>query len=150
MATGWQAHERPFAFAEAPIHFAPDAFRFLSGTPNVPALYAARPGYTIVGQIGVEAIRARSVLLTERMIAAADAAGLPVRSERDPARRGGVVVIGSDDARGPELVRGLDAAGIVIDHRPGAGLRIAPHFYTLEAEVDRTIAVLSNFMPRRL
>jgi kynureninase len=149
MATGWQAHAEPFAFAAGPIHFAPDAFKFLSGTPNVPALYAARPGYEIVNRVGIAAIRARSTMLTERMMEAADAAGLNVRSQRDPQRRGGVVVIGVPEARqGSAVVAELDAQNIVVDHRPGAGIRIAPHFYTLESEVDRTISALAAILRR--
>lgn len=144
-ATGWQAHQSPFAFAPH-MDFAPSIYRFLSGTPNIPALYAARPGYEIVASLGVEAIRARSTALTERMIAAADDAGLTVRSQRAPQKRGGVVVIGVPDADGPRIVQELDRRGIVVDHRPGAGVRIAPHFYTLEAEVDQTIKELADIV----
>jgi kynureninase len=158
MATGWQAHAEPFAFAPAPIHFAADAFRFLSGTPNVPALYAARPGYQIVSSIGIETIRARSVQLTEGMIALADSLGLKVRSPRDSSHRGGVVIFGVPGAeytqpptsaeiqKGSALVAALDEQGIVIDHRPGAGLRIAPHFYTLEEECERTVKTLARLL----
>jgi kynureninase len=143
--TGWQAHEAPFAFAPT-MDFAPNIYRFLSGTPNVPALYAARPGYEIVAGLGIEAIRARSTELTERMIAAANTAGLTVRSQRDPRKRGGVVVIGVPDSDGPRIVQELDRRGIVVDHRPGAGIRIAPHFYTMESEIDFTIAELAQIV----
>jgi kynureninase len=146
MNTGWQAHREPFAFAPAPIDFAPNAFRFLSGTPNIPALYAAQVGYNIVAEIGVRAIRARSIHLTERLIANADAAGIPIRSQRDPAQRGGVVVIAVPDDQGAQLVAELDKRGIVIDHRPGAGLRIAPHFYSTEDEIDFTTAELTKLL----
>ena len=144
--TGWQAHAQPFAFAPAPIQFADNAMRFLSGTPNIPALYSATPGYKIVNEIGVPAIRARSTTLTERLIRNADNANLSVRSQRDPAKRGGLVIIGLPDADGPATVAELDRRGIVVDHRPGAGIRIAPHFYTLEEEVDRTIDELAKIL----
>jgi len=145
-ATGWQAHAEPFAFAAGPIEFAEDIFRFASGTPNVPALYSAKPGYEIISQIGVAAIRERSVMLTERLIANADAAGVPVRSQRDPARRGGLVVFGVDDADGASVVAALDRRGIVVDHRPGAGIRVAPHFYTTEDEIDFTVSELARIL----
>ncbi len=144
--TGWQAHRAPFAFAPGPIDFADDAMRFLSGTPNIPALYSARSGYEIVAEIGVSAIRERSGILTERLIANADAAGIPVRSQRDPQKRGGVVVFGVPDERGVEIVQQLDARGIIVDHRPGAGIRIAPHFYSTEQEVDYTTTELAKIL----
>ncbi len=145
-ATGWQAHRAPFAFAPGPIDFASDAMRFLSGTPNIPALYSARSGYEIVAEIGVPAIRERSTLLTERMIRHADNAGIEVRSQRGPQRRGGVVVFGVPEERGAGIVQQLDARGIVVDHRPGAGVRVAPHFYSTEDEVDYTVAELANIL----
>ena len=145
-ATGWQAHAKPFAFAAGPIEFASDMFRFASGTPNVPALYSARPGYDIVAKVGVAAIRERSVRLTERLIANADAAGVPVRSQRDASRRGGLVVFGVADAEGAAVVAELDRRGIVVDFRPGAGVRVAPHFYTTEEEVDFTVAELAKIL----
>lgn len=147
--TGWQAHRAPFAFAPGPMDFADDAMRFLSGTPNVPALYSARAGYEIVAAIGVDAIRSRSVELTTRLIGNADAAGIAVRSERDPARRGGIVVFDAPDARGAEIIQQLDARGIVVDHRPGAGIRVAPHFYSTEEEIDFTAAELANILRGR-
>ena len=64
---GWQAHERPFAFAPE-MAFAGGAARFLTGTPNVPALYAATPGYDLIEEIGVERIRANSIRQTELLI----------------------------------------------------------------------------------
>ena len=148
-ATGWQAHRAPFAFARGPIDFADDAMRFLSGTPNIPALYSARTGYGIVAEIGVPAIRERSIELTERLIRNADNAGIEVRSQRDPLRRGGVVVFGVADEKGAETVQQLDARGIVVDHRPGAGIRVAPHFYSTEEEVDYTVAELGKILRTR-
>ena len=83
-ATGWMAHEEPFAFEGGSIRYAGNAFRFLNGTPNVPALYSARSGYEIINEIGVPAIREKSVRQTTRLIELADAAGLRVNTPRDP------------------------------------------------------------------
>ncbi len=136
-ATGWMAHENPFEFAEGPIDFAPDAFRFLNGTPAIPALYAAKSGYEIVNEIGVEAIRKKSIRQTERLIALADEAGIPVRTCRDPKQRGGVVIL--DVPNGKEVNRHLALRQVLADYRPKAGIRIAPHFYTTDSELDHTI-----------
>jgi kynureninase len=136
-ATGWMAHEKPFDFAEAPIEYAPDALRFLNGTPAIPALYAAKSGYEIVNEIGVPAIREKSIRQTERLIALADEAGLCVRTCRDSQQRGGVVILDVSD--GKAVTRELANRQVLVDYRPKAGIRIAPHFYNTDAELDHTI-----------
>ena len=141
-ATGWMAHRHPFEFESGPIDFADDAFRFLNGTPSVPALYSARSGYEIINQIGVDAIRAKSVRQTQHLIELADEAGFPVRSCRDPDARGGVVVV--DVPNGEEVTRELIRREVLVDYRPNAGIRIAPHFYTADDELDRAIAEIQS------
>ena len=140
--TGWQAHREPFAFDAGEMDYAPDAYRFLSGTPNVPALYSARSGYEIVNEIGVPAIRAKSQRQTELMIALADELGLPLNCPRDPAQRGGTVTIAVPN--GKPIVQELARRNILVDYRPGAGIRVAPHFYTADEEVDFTIREISS------
>ena len=141
-ATGWAAHARPFGFEAGPIDYAAGIRRYLNGTPDVPALYAARTGYLMVAGIGVAAVRAKSKRQTQRMIELAEAAGLRVRSPHDPEQRGGAVIVGVPDERGREIVAELGRRGVLVDFRPGAGVRISPHFYTTEDEVERTVAEL--------
>jgi kynureninase len=130
--TGWQAHARPFAF-EPEQDYAAGAWRFLTGTPNVPALYAATAGDDVVEEVGVERIRARSVEQTALLVELLDGAGLEVVGPRDPDRRGGTVV-----ARVPEpnaVNAELAARGILCDSRPEVGLRLGPHFYNSDDEL---------------
>jgi kynureninase len=141
------AHEEPFAFAPAPIRYAPNAYRFMTGTPNIPALYAARSGYEIILEIGVDAIRENSQKQTQRLIELADAAGLKVNCVRDPARRGGTVTLDVPD--GKRMVEQLGERGVLADYRPGAGIRIAPHFYTTDAEIERTVAEITSLASAR-
>ena len=136
-ATGWTAHEQPFAFEGGPIRYAPDAFRFLNGTPNIPALYSARSGYEIVNEIGVPAIREKSLRQTARLLDLADEAGIPVHTCRDPQRRGGVVVL--DVPNGHDVTAELARREVLVDYRPQAGIRVAPHFYTADEELDHTV-----------
>jgi len=136
-ATGWMAHEQPFAFAPGPIRYAGNAFRFLNGTPNVPALYSARSGYEILNEIGVPAIREKSLRQTARLLALADEHGLRVNTCRDPQKRGGVVTF--DIPNGLEVTRELARREILVDFRPAAGIRVAPHFYTSDEELERTV-----------
>jgi kynureninase len=143
--TGWQAHARPFAF-EAEQDYAAGAARFLTGTPNVPALYAATAGYDVVEEVGVERIRERSTAQTALLLELLDDVGLEVLSPREAERRGGTVVI-----RTPDLVGELDARGIVCDFRPETGVRLGPHFFNTDDELRYAVEQLSEISsePRR-
>ena len=112
----------------------PGPRRFWGGTPSIPSYLAARPGYEIIARIGVEAIRAKSLRLTERMIHWADEFGWRLGSPRESERRGGTVCVDVPNAE--QVCQALLAADVLLDHRPGVGLRLAPHFYTREDEVD--------------
>lgn len=144
--TGWQAHQRPFAF-EAALAPADGAWRWLGGTPTVPALYAAMDGPRIIGEAGLPAIRAKSQRQTARLIELADARGFSVHAPRDPSRRGGTVAF--DVPHGPAVAQALLSRDIVIDYRPGAGIRVAPHFYTTDEELEAAVAALDEILATR-
>jgi kynureninase len=109
------------------------AWRFLTGTPNVPALYAATGGYDVIAEVGVERIREHSLRQTALLIELLEAFGFEIASPRDQARRGGAVVVRTPEAEAVE--RELDARDIVCDVRPGVGIRFGPHFFTTDDEV---------------
>jgi kynureninase len=139
--TGWQAHARPFAF-EPEMEFATDSFRWLGGTPVIPALYAASEGPRIVRRAGIDAIRAKSIRQTTRLIELADARGYEVRAPRDPQRRGGTVAV--DVPHAYEVSQFLLSRNVLVDYRPGAGIRIAPHFYTSDEELDAAMDTIDE------
>ena len=139
--TGWQAHRRPFAF-EPEMEHALGAWRWLGGTPAIPALYAAAEGPKILAEVGMERVRAKSMRQTARLIALADARGFPVHAPRDAGRRGGTVAF--DVPHGLEVSRWLLARDVVIDYRPGAGIRVAPHFYTTDEELEAAVAAIDE------
>jgi kynureninase len=141
--TGWQAHEHPFAF-DPEMTYATGAWRWLTGTPSVPALFAAVPGPRMVRAAGVDAIRAKSMRQTERLIALADARGFPVTAPRDANRRGGTVAF--DVPHGREVAQALLARDVIVDYRPGAGIRVAPHFYTTDAEVESVVGTIDEIL----
>ena len=141
--TGWLAHARPFAF-EPEMDYTTGAARWLGGTPAIPALYAAIEGPRIVRRAGIDAIRAKSLRQTSRLIELADARGYPVTAPRDPATRGGTVAF--DVPHGAAVSQELLARDVVIDYRPGAGIRVAPHFYTTDAEVDRVVGEVDEIL----
>ena len=139
--TGWQAHARPFAF-EPEQEYAEGAARFLTGTPNVPALYAATAGYDVIEEVGVARIRERSLELTTLLIELLDEAGFPVGSPREPERRGGTVVV--KPPRHERVGRELVARGVICDWRPDVGLRLGPHFFNTEDEVRHAVAEIAD------
>jgi kynureninase len=141
--TGWQAHSAPFAFADTMDH-APGAARWLTGTPPVPALYAATEGPRILQAAGMSAVRAKSTRQTARLIALADARGWTVNAPREAERRGGTVAL--DVPQGLAVARALLARDIVIDYRPGAGIRVAPHFYTSDDELETVVLAIDEIL----
>ena len=141
--TGWQAHRRPFGF-EPTMDYADGIHRWLGGTPVVPALYAGIEGPRIIGEVGLAAIREKSLRQTARLVALADARGYRVSAPRDPARRGGTVAF--DVPHGAEVAQALLARDVVIDYRPGAGIRVAPHFYTTDDEVERVVHEIDDIL----
>lgn len=134
--TGWMAHETPFAF-ETELHYAENIRRFLHGSPSIPALYAAQSGYRIINEIGVQNIRNKSTRQTERLVALAEEAGFSVTSPRDTAARGGTITIAHEDAAA--ITKELIRREFIVDYRPGAGVRISPHFYTSDEELELVI-----------
>jgi kynureninase len=134
--TGWQAHSRPFAFEES-MEYTTGAFRWLNGTPVIPALYAAAEGPRILRRAGIEAIREKSVRLTSLLISLTESRGYEVRAPHDPKRRGGTVAV--DVPHGYEVTQHLISRNILVDYRVGAGIRIAPHFFTKEEELEEAV-----------
>jgi kynureninase len=143
--TGWQAHKHPFAF-EPEMDYADDSWRWLGGTPVIPALFAATEGPRILLEAGMDAVRAKSERQTERLIALADARGFAVSAPRETARRGGTVAFDVPHAR--EVSRALLARDVIVDYRPGAGIRVAPHFYTRDDEVESVVEIIDDILAR--
>jgi kynureninase len=141
--TGWQAHEAPFAFEEE-LRYASGAARFLTGTPNVPAHYAATAGYDLLEEVGVARIRENSLRQTDLLIGLADSAGFEVRSPREPGRRGGTVTVHVPDF--PAVHRELAERQVICDFRPEAGLRLGPHFFTSDDELHYAIDQIADIV----
>ena len=140
---GWQGHARPFAF-EPELEYADGIARFLTGTPNVPALYAATAGYDVIEEVGVETIRRRSLGLTDLLIRLADEAEFEVTSQRDQARRGASVTIRVPGFEG--VHKELTERQILCDFRPDVGLRLGPHFFNSEDELEHAIATIGEIL----
>jgi kynureninase len=132
--TGWFGAQDPFKYRSGTRYpLASGVFRFLGGTPALPAIYAAREGVRTVIEAGLPQIRQRSIELTELIIREADARGIEVRSPRNPAERSGMVCLefpGSEAA-----THRLGQAHVIVDWRPHCGIRVSPHFYNRPEEI---------------
>jgi kynureninase len=135
--TGWMAHAHPFAFETGPIEYARDATRFLHGTPAIPALYAARAGQEIIEKVGVAAIREKSRRQVQMLMDLAGEHGFSTVTPSDPEKRGGMVIL--NVPHGAAVTRELLRREVVVDHRPGAGIRYSPHFYTDDDEIVHAV-----------
>ena len=141
--TGWQAHETPFGFEEE-MRYASGAARFLTGTPNVPAHFAATAGYDLIEEVGVERIRENSLRQTQLLIDLADAAGFEIRSPRADERRGGTVTVHVPDF--PAVHRELTERQILCDFRPDAGIRLGPHYYNTDDELRFVVEQIGGIL----
>ena len=141
--TGWMAHARPFAF-EPTLDRRTDAWRFLVGTPAIASLCAARPGLDIIHEAGIVAIREKSKRQTAMLIVMARERGFRVTTPDNPDHRGGTVAL--DVAHGLEVSRALKTREILCDFRPGAGIRLSPHFYTRDEELAEAVEAIAAIL----
>jgi kynureninase len=142
--TGWAAHQEPFNFEVGAIRYTDPPFRFMNGTPHIPSLHAARPGIKIIREVGVATIREKSKRQTGKLIELADRRGWRINTPRDPEKRGGTVSIAMPDSH--EISRELLRRDILVDWRPQAGVRMSPHFYTADEELDAAIAAVDEIL----
>jgi kynureninase len=144
---GWFSHREPFAFDMGPIEYADTVMRYMGGSPGVPALYSARAGYRIVKKVGVKAIRRRSMAMTARIVERAQELGLTVNTPLDPAVRAGTVSV--DFPGSKEACDALIRKKFIVDYRPKAGIRISPHFYNTDEEIDAMMDAVKRLAVRK-
>jgi kynureninase len=142
--TGWMAHEKPFQFQIGPIKYADPPYRFMTGTSNIAALYAARPGLKIIREAGAKAIREKSKRQTAKLIELADQRGWPVHTPRDAEQRAGTVSIDMPHAK--EVCAELLKRDVVVDWRPQAGVRFSPHFYNTDEELVAALRTVDEIL----
>ncbi len=142
--TGWFAHQNPFSFDVQHLEMRDDSYRMMNGTPGIASLHAIQPGVEIMAEIGVAAIREKSMRQTALVIALADELGYEVVSPRDASVRAGTVTVNPPHAY--EVSCEMLARNIKIDFRPKAGIRIAPHFYNRNSEVRQALTTIAEIL----
>jgi kynureninase len=142
--TGWFATREPFSFDLQHLDYHPSARRLEHGTPAAPVAFIAQGGLDIITEVGPARIRERQQDLVDYLISRADEAGLPVRSPRDRDARGGLVNIGvGTDAE--KVCHALLERDVCTDYR-GDGIRVSPHFFNTEADIDRLFEGLREIL----
>jgi len=142
--TGWVAHATPFDFAHAPMKYARSVRRFAQGTPSIPALYSAIPGLEIIKSVGLPQIVSESRRRTTRIIDFAREHGWTLNTPVAQENRGGSVMIGVPD--GPSMVERLGEKRVFVDCRPSAGIRMSPHFFNTDEEIEEALGILSRLI----
>lgn len=142
--TGWFAHQEPFGFQVGRNRYTDPPYRFMNGTTHIPALHACQPGLQIIREVGVERIREKSRRQTQKLFTLAEERGWRVNTPRDPDRRGGTVSIAMPNSY--EVCRELLKRDILVDYRPGAGVRMSPHFYNKDEELETAIAAVEEIL----
>jgi kynureninase len=133
--TGWMAHAAPFAFEDAPMRYTQNMYRFGNGTPTIPGYMVAKPGHDIIREVGVANIREHNIRLTTKLAEMALERRLTVNTPLEPQKRTGW--IGIDFENADRVYKQLIAKRIFVDYRPNCGIRVSPHFYTTDEEIDR-------------
>jgi kynureninase len=126
------------------MEFASGAWRWLGGTPGIPALYAAAEGPKLVRRAGIERVRAKSMRQTAKLIELAGARGYEVHAPREAGRRGGTVAFRVPHAY--EVSQALLSRDVIVDYRPDAGIRVAPHFYTHDDEIEAAVSAIDEIL----
>ncbi len=144
--TGWLAHENPFGFEAPPMRYSEGSYKFLNGTPAIPSLYSCQAGLEIITEVGVEKIRKRSIDLTTHLMKAAAERDWPTFAPKDSSERGGTVALNLPDAE--NIAKRLSAYDYLVDFRPGAGIRVSPHFYNKFQELDDLVEQIEYIISR--
>lgn len=139
--TSWFASEGQFDFDLRGFRYRPDARRFEMGTPALPTVHTALGGQEIIDEVGIDAIVARNRHLTEHLVSRCQSSGMSLRLA-ELQHRSAIVMVRHDDPAG--AVRHLAERGVIVDHRPGF-VRISPHVYNTEEEIDRCVEMLAAY-----
>jgi kynureninase len=142
--TGWMAHQRPFDFEAGEIELRQDSYRFMNGTPHIPSLHACLPGLEIIASAGIAEIRRKSSHQTQRILEGAGSRGWKVNTPANADIRGGTVSLECPHAA--EVCKELLLRDILVDYRPKAGIRISPHFYSKDDEMDYALQQIDDIL----
>jgi kynureninase len=142
MNNGWFSHKSPFAFDMGPMQYADDVWRMIGGTMPIPAMYTARAGWETIAKASALAIRKKSLRQTSLLRALVEKRGFKVNTPQDDSERGGTMCFDFDGAE--QVSRVLCERRFFHDYRPRCGMRVSPHFFTTDGEIEQFIDALDR------
>ena len=147
LVVGWFGTHDPFQFDRSELRLRPDARRFETGTYALPQAWTASGGLGIILEAGVERIRERNQELTGAIIEGAEDLGMELLSPRTDSDRGGLVRVRVPGGReaAERVLHALFERDVVLDKR-GDALRISPHFFNNESDIDRCFSELRSVL----
>lgn len=141
--TGWFGRPNPFAFDPRDTGYAPDARRFESGTPAVPAVYASLAGLRLLRRARQSDVVAHVAAMRDELRAGVTELGIEVAGPTTPEHQGPQVALKLDD---PDRVAGLLAQDKVFAAPRNDLLRMALHYYTDSGDIERALASLKKIV----
>jgi selenocysteine lyase/cysteine desulfurase len=139
--TGWFGRANPFAFDATLLDWAPTARRFDSGTPPLINAFIARAGMQLVLETGTDAIGEWHQTLAARLIHGGRERGLVLHGTDDPLRKTASTAFVVKNSASVEAA--MRSRGVIASAR-GPVVRLAPHYYSTVADVDRALDVLAE------
>jgi selenocysteine lyase/cysteine desulfurase len=145
-ATGWFGRANPFDFNPAGLDYAPAASRFDLGTPALINAFAARAGMALIRETGVAEINAQVDRLSALAHRVAPALGLTILGPQPGTPKGGITSIDAGSVQRAAWLEGeLRRQGVIASAR-GEAMRLAPHGFTLESELEEALERLAALL----
>ena len=140
---GWASVVNPREFLDYDLTQKPDATRFEEGSYNSTGLYGLNAAIELLLEIGISTIERRVLDLTSKLITGLEAKGYCVTTPKNDAERAGIVIFETNRHTPTEIVNLLQKNKIITAQR-GSGVRISPHFYNTESEIELLFEILPD------
>jgi selenocysteine lyase/cysteine desulfurase len=141
VGVGWNSVVGCRDFSRIDFTLKPHAGRWENGTLNVAGITALGASLELLLGIGIPAVAARVLELTDYLCERARRAGLEVYSSRRPEDCSGIVSLTVAGADVRQLVRRCRDGGVVVNQRAGR-VRVSPHCYNTTSELDQLVEML--------
>ena len=142
---GWRSVAGRYEWGTIDPTPAEGALRFEAGTLNVYGIHALGASLELLLDLGPEAVEARVLALADRVAAGLERLGFELAAPRTPGETSGIVAGAHPDRPAEELAEGLIARDVIVSHRAGR-LRLSPHVYNTEEEIDRALETLAGLV----
>jgi selenocysteine lyase/cysteine desulfurase len=142
LTVGWMNVVNALDFGHYDFTLRPDSGRFECGSHNVPGLLALKQSIDLLCGVGIEAVSQRIKALGDRLIGGLQAKGYAIASPRDGQQWSGIVSFASPRHSHEQIAKTLrEEHRVEVAVRQGR-IRVSPHFYNTDAQIDRLLELL--------